>query len=111
MEACFVCVWVGLLKILGLSDCPVSTREPMLMTALSAESLRYELCLLPLHLSLSLPPSLPHQHKCYLVATCDRDLKRRLRKIPGVPIMYISQHRYSVEQMPDDYGGLFLPLF
>ena len=51
----------------------------------------------------SLPPSL--QHKCYIVATCDRDLKRRLRKIPGVPIMYISQHRYTVEQMPDDYGG------
>ena len=51
-----------------------------------------------------LSPPLP-QHKCYIVATCDRDLKRRLRKIPGVPIMYISQHRYTVEQMPDDYGG------
>uniref|UniRef100_A0A673HM15 FCF1 rRNA-processing protein n=1 Tax=Sinocyclocheilus rhinocerous TaxID=307959 RepID=A0A673HM15_9TELE len=24
-----------------------------------------------------------------------RDLKRRIRKIPGVPIMYISNHRYS----------------
>jgi U3 small nucleolar RNA-associated protein 24 len=23
------------------------------------------------------------QHKCYIVATCDRDLKRRIRKIPG----------------------------
>lgn len=34
------------------------------------------------------------QHKCYIVATCDKDLKRRIRKIPGVPIMYISQHRY-----------------
>ena len=33
------------------------------------------------------------QHKCYIVATCDKDLKRRIRKIPGVPIMYISQHR------------------
>ena len=50
-----------------------------------------------------LPPLL--QHKCYIVATCDRDLKRRLRKIPGVPIMYVSQHRYTVEQMPDDSGG------
>jgi U3 small nucleolar RNA-associated protein 24 len=40
-------------------------------------------------------------HKCYIVATCDRDLKRRIRKIPGVPIMYISQHRYSIERMPD----------
>lgn len=40
-------------------------------------------------------------HKCFIVATCDKDLKRRLRKIPGVPIMYISQHRYSIERFPD----------
>ena len=26
------------------------------------------------------------KHRCYVVATCDTDLKRRLRKIPGVPI-------------------------
>ena len=39
------------------------------------------------------------------MATCDRDLKRRLRKIPGVPIMYITQHRYSIERMPEAYGG------
>lgn len=45
------------------------------------------------------------QHRCYIVATCDRDLKRRLRKIPGVPIMYIAQHRYSIERMPDAFGG------
>lgn len=45
------------------------------------------------------------QHRCYIVATCDRDLKRRLRKIPGVPIMYIVQHRYSIERMPDAFGG------
>lgn len=41
------------------------------------------------------------QNKCYVVATCDRDLKRRLRKIAGVPIMYITQHKYSVERMPE----------
>lgn len=35
------------------------------------------------------------QHKCYIVATVDRDLKRRIRKIPGVPIMYISNHRWD----------------
>lgn len=23
------------------------------------------------------------QHKCYVVATCDKDLKRRIRKVPG----------------------------
>lgn len=45
------------------------------------------------------------QHKCYIVATCDRDLKRRLRKIPGVPIMYITAHRYSIERMPEALGG------
>lgn len=44
------------------------------------------------------------QHKCYIVATNDRDLKRRIRKIPGVPIMYVSQHRYTIERMPDAYG-------
>ncbi|XP_064403396.1 rRNA-processing protein FCF1 homolog [Halichondria panicea] len=45
------------------------------------------------------------QHRCYIVATCDRDLKRRIRKIPGVPIMYITQHKYSIERMPDAYGA------
>nr|ACO10862.1 rRNA-processing protein FCF1 homolog [Caligus rogercresseyi] len=45
------------------------------------------------------------QHKCCIVATCDKDLKRRIRKIPGVPIMYLSQHRYSIERMPDAYGA------
>ena len=49
----------------------------------------------------------PTQHKCYIVATCDRDLKRRIRKVPGVPIMYITQHRYSIERMPDAYGGVY----
>lgn len=40
-------------------------------------------------------------HRIYIVATCDRDLKRRIRKIPGVPIMYISGHKYRVERLPD----------
>lgn len=26
------------------------------------------------------------QHRCYIVATCDRQLRRRLRKVPGVPV-------------------------
>jgi len=42
---------------------------------------------------------------CYIVGTCDRDLKRRLRKVPGVPIMYISQHRFTVERMPEAFGA------
>ncbi|KAF5289103.1 hypothetical protein FQA39_LY15205 [Lamprigera yunnana] len=45
------------------------------------------------------------QHKCYIVATNDKDLKRRIRKIPGVPIMYVAKHRYTIERMPDAYGA------
>ncbi|RUS27382.1 rRNA-processing protein fcf1 [Jimgerdemannia flammicorona] len=41
------------------------------------------------------------QHKCYMVATCDRDLKRRIRKIPGIPIMYIASRKYAVERLPE----------
>jgi len=42
------------------------------------------------------------QHKCYIVATCDKDLKRRIRKIPGIPIMYVANHKYAIERLPDD---------
>ncbi|XP_074641063.1 rRNA-processing protein FCF1 homolog [Tubulanus polymorphus] len=45
------------------------------------------------------------QHKCYIVGTCDKDLRRRIRKIPGVPIMFLQQHRYSIERMPDAFGA------
>ncbi|KAK7083990.1 rRNA-processing protein fcf1 [Halocaridina rubra] len=41
------------------------------------------------------------QHKCYIVATCDKNLKRRIRKIPGVPIMSVGQHKFVIERMPD----------
>eukprot|EP00877_Chromochloris_zofingiensis_P013571 jgi/Chrzof1/8468/Cz03g11200.t1 len=41
------------------------------------------------------------QHKCYIVATCDRDLRRRIRKIPGVPIMYLAAHKYTIERLPE----------
>lgn len=55
------------------------------------------------------------QHKCYIVATCDRDLKRRIRKVPGtiqeklilifislgVPIMYIASRKYAIERLPE----------
>jgi U3 small nucleolar RNA-associated protein 24 len=44
------------------------------------------------------------QHKCYIVATADCHLKQRIRKIPGIPIMYIFNHRYNIKRMPDDYG-------
>ncbi|KAJ2515137.1 rRNA-processing protein fcf1 [Coemansia sp. RSA 2049] len=45
------------------------------------------------------------QHRCYIVATCDRDLKRRIRKVPGVPIMFITNHKYTIERLPDAYGA------
>lgn len=41
------------------------------------------------------------RHRCYIVATCDKDLRRRIRKIPGVPIMYIHSHRYTIERLPE----------
>lgn len=41
------------------------------------------------------------QHRHYIVATNDKDLKHRLRKIPGVPIMYVGNHKYSIERLPD----------
>lgn len=41
------------------------------------------------------------QHKCYIVATCDKDLRRRIRKVPGVPIMYLAGRRYTIERLPE----------
>jgi len=57
-------------------------------------------------------------HKCFIVATCDRELRRRIRKVsiptsvfwchnsfslqvPGVPLMYIVQRKYAIERLPD----------
>ena len=39
------------------------------------------------------------------IATCDKDLKRWLRKIPGVPLISIKSRRYEVEQMPEGQFG------
>jgi U3 small nucleolar RNA-associated protein 24 len=44
-------------------------------------------------------------HRCFIVATCDKDLKRRLRKIPGVPIMTIAARKYTIERMPEAFGA------
>ena len=41
------------------------------------------------------------QHRCFIVATCDRDLKRRIRKVPGVPLMYIKARKYTIERLPE----------
>ena len=45
--------------------------------------------------------NLCNQHKCFIVATCDRQLKSRIRKIPGVPIMSIGSHKYQIERFVD----------
>ena len=47
------------------------------------------------------------QHRCYIVATMDRDLRRRIRKIPGVPLMYISGHKYQIERIAQDFGNMY----
>lgn len=39
--------------------------------------------------------------KIYLVATNDRDLKRRIRKVPGVPIISVARGKYVIERLPD----------
>ncbi|TQS36273.1 hypothetical protein Golomagni_03281 [Golovinomyces magnicellulatus] len=39
--------------------------------------------------------------KIYLVATNDKDLKRRIRKIPGVPILSVARGKYLIERLPD----------
>jgi U3 small nucleolar RNA-associated protein 24 len=46
------------------------------------------------------------QHRCYLVGTNDKDLKRRLRKVPGVPLISVGNHKYVVERISEDLGGL-----
>ena len=46
------------------------------------------------------------QHRCFLVGTNDKDLKRRLRKIPGVPIIYVANHKYAVERLSEDLAGM-----
>jgi U3 small nucleolar RNA-associated protein 24 len=41
------------------------------------------------------------KHRIYLVGTNDRDLKRRIRKIPGVPIVSVAKGKYVIERLPD----------
>ncbi|KAK4138761.1 Fcf1-domain-containing protein [Trichocladium antarcticum] len=40
------------------------------------------------------------KHRIYIVATNDRDLKRRIRKVPGVPIMGCQKGKYAIERLP-----------
>ncbi|CAK9023101.1 rRNA-processing protein FCF1 homolog [Durusdinium trenchii] len=40
-------------------------------------------------------------HRCYIVCTNDKDLKRRIRKVPGVPIMSVARGMFKVERVPE----------
>ena len=39
--------------------------------------------------------------RIYIVATIDKGLKKRLRAIPGVPIMYLSKNQFQIERLPE----------
>merc|ERR1719473_1688571 len=41
------------------------------------------------------------QHRCYIVATADKDLRKRIRKIPGVPLMHVQRGKFAIERVPD----------
>merc|ERR1739838_143593 len=45
-------------------------------------------------------------HRCYIVATNDKELKQRIRKIPGVPIMYVGNRKFGIERMPDSVANI-----
>lgn len=38
------------------------------------------------------------KQRVYLVGTNDRDLKRRIRKVPGVPILSVARGKYVIER-------------
>ncbi|KAM7188331.1 Fcf1 domain containing protein [Naviculisporaceae sp. PSN 640] len=45
------------------------------------------------------------KHRIYIVATNDRDLKKRIRKVPGVPIMSVAKGKYVIERLPGAPGA------
>ncbi|EYE93920.1 rRNA-processing FCF1 family protein [Aspergillus glaucus CBS 516.65] len=43
------------------------------------------------------------KHRIYTVGTNDKELTRRIRKIPGVPIMKVARGKYTIEKLPDSF--------
>lgn len=41
------------------------------------------------------------KNRIYIVATNDKDLCRRIRKIPGAPIMQVARGKYVIERLPN----------
>ena len=46
------------------------------------------------------------QHRCYIVGTNDKELRNRVRKVPGVPIMGVAKRKYIIERMPDSMANV-----
>jgi len=46
------------------------------------------------------------QHKCYIVGTNDKDLKRRIRKVPGIPIMSVARGMFKIERIPEQISSV-----
>merc|ERR1712083_702555 len=46
------------------------------------------------------------QHNCYILCTNDKDLKRRIRKIPGIPIMSVARGGYKIERIPEHIASV-----
>jgi len=46
------------------------------------------------------------QHKCYIVATSDKDLLRRIAKVPGVPTMMAKRGKFSVFGMGNTVSNM-----
>ena len=40
------------------------------------------------------------KHRVYIVGTNDFELKKRIRKVPGVPIMSVARGKYVIERLP-----------
>ncbi|VUC25877.1 unnamed protein product [Clonostachys rosea] len=41
------------------------------------------------------------QNRCYLVGTDDKELRQRLRKIPGVPLVGVGRGKFHIERLPE----------
>lgn len=41
------------------------------------------------------------KQRVYIVATNDKDLRRRIAKISGVPVMSVARGKYVIQNLPD----------
>ncbi|QIX00113.1 hypothetical protein AMS68_005630 [Peltaster fructicola] len=62
-----------------------------------SHTVHYKLPLVPTFMD-----TLVVKHRIYLVATNDRDLKRRVRKVPGVPLISVAKGNERLSKRPGD---------